>query len=171
MSIDVNEIKKSLSAISKDVTLLDMLIEFERIVDECDMYAYENWNFGELVSGPEISKYWFTTTWMYPKKKMPDPKGGLRLLKYGCKISYAESSFKKLEKHKFSEKDKHGIELTSQYDKPVYKEVPVWLVKIEMPRKFIDDGIEEFIDIDQYNFITIDDDIKEVYEDDDVDQA
>jgi len=30
------------------------LLDFERVLDELDMYAFENWEIGELVSGPDI---------------------------------------------------------------------------------------------------------------------
>jgi hypothetical protein len=33
------------------------LLDFERVLDELDLYAFRNWAIGELVAGPEISKY------------------------------------------------------------------------------------------------------------------
>ena len=51
------------------------LLDFERVLDEVDLYAFKNWSIGELVAGPEIGKYRVTCTFMWPENLMPDPKG------------------------------------------------------------------------------------------------
>ena len=33
------------------------LLDFERVLDELDLYAFKNWQIGELVQGPTIGKY------------------------------------------------------------------------------------------------------------------
>ena len=137
----LKDVKNVLNRISSDQTLMSMLLEFERTLDNVDVYAYQNWDSGEIVEGPEVSKYWFTVTLMYPYKMMPDPDGALRLQKYGCKVTYKEDIFKV------------PVVITdrSDYDDPSLKTAKikkhkVWLVKIVMPRRFIDEGLEE-----QYN--------------------
>ena len=55
------------------------LLDFERVLDELDLYAFQNWKFGELVSGPTISKYKVTCVFMWPEKLMPDPRGARSL--------------------------------------------------------------------------------------------
>ena len=94
MAKNTNEIMALIKRISGQETSLNMLMEFERTLDNTNLYAYKNWMNGELVEGPVIDRYWFTTTWMYPYKMMPDPKGSLRLLKYGCKVSFTEDTLK-----------------------------------------------------------------------------
>jgi hypothetical protein len=32
------------------------LLDFERVLDEMDLYAFKNWDRGELVQGPDIGK-------------------------------------------------------------------------------------------------------------------
>ena len=64
------------------------LLDFERVLDEVDLYAFKNWSIGELVAGPEISKYRVTCTFMWPKNLMPDPRGARRLLPFDCEIEY-----------------------------------------------------------------------------------
>jgi hypothetical protein len=59
------------------------LLDFERVLDELDIYAFKNWDIGELVAGPEISKYRVTCTFMWPEKLMPDPRGARRLVPFG----------------------------------------------------------------------------------------
>ena len=65
-------------------TLLDM----ERVLDELDVYAFRNWEIGELVAGPEVGKYRVTAIFMWPKNLMPDPRGGKRLLPFDCEVVY-----------------------------------------------------------------------------------
>ena len=33
------------------------LLDFERVLDELDIYAFKNWEIGELVEGPDVGKY------------------------------------------------------------------------------------------------------------------
>lgn len=142
MSRNSEEIKNTLSRIANEKSALDMLIEFERTMDNANVFAYKNWINGELVEGPEITKYWFKTTWMWPLKMMPDPDGAMRLIKYGCKVNY--------------KKDVLNVPMRvtapEDWEDPMTKlakkkTVMVWLVEIEMPRKFIDEKLDASIDL------------------------
>lgn len=138
MPQNTKEIKNLLAQVSGNVTSLDMLIEFEKTLDNANLYAYKNWLSGELVNGPEISKYWFTTWWMYPHKLMPDPRGGMRLTKYGCKVKFSTDiletpvRIKGPSSYEESGDNSRAAKL---------KENKVWIVEIQMPRKFIDESI------------------------------
>jgi hypothetical protein len=70
------------------------LLDFERVLDEVDIYAFKNWEIGELVAGPEITKYRVGCTFMWPEKLMPDPRGGKRLLPFDCEVSYRRVEMK-----------------------------------------------------------------------------
>ena len=135
----INDALATLKRVDEDITVLDMLLEFEKTLDNASLYAYKNWMDGELVEGPEINRYWFTTTWMYPKSKMPDPSGGMRLIKYGCKVYFKEDNFK----HPIRVLGPEDIEPgKDQPRKAKMKTTPVWLVTIMMPRKFVDEAQE-----------------------------
>lgn len=143
----VNDVLALIRRVSGKTTALDMLLEFEKVLDHVSLYAYKNWIIGELVEGPDIDRYWFKTTWMYPYKSMPDPEGAMRLTKYGCKVYFSKDTFIETQRV-LDPTDTEGDE-THQPKKAKQKSVPVWLVTIEMPRKFIDeayDGILEFED-------------------------
>jgi hypothetical protein len=111
------------------VTLLD----FERVLDEVDVYAFRNWELGELVAGPEIGRYNVTCTFMWPEKMMPDPRGGRRLLTYDCTVEYRRVMMK------------IPIKITDPSDyrpgtaKAKLIERPVWLVEITMPKSLMSD--------------------------------
>jgi len=112
---------------------LTTLLDFERVLDEVDIYAFKNWTIGELVAGPEIGKYRVTCTFMWPLKLMPDPRGAQRLLPYDCNVEYLKKEIK------------IPIKITDPSDyipgthkaKLITKEV--WLVEITMPKALMND--------------------------------
>lgn len=135
---NLDAIKQTLVGITKGENVLDMLIELERTMDNAEIFAYRNWILGELVSGPDISRYWFTTVWMYPYAMMPDPDAGLRLTKLGAKVNYRKGKFVKPVR----------VRGPSDWSDPISKrakvhESEVWLVTISMPMKYISVGLEQ----------------------------
>ena len=57
----------NLYELSVDGSLLDMLLEIERVLDESHLYAYENWKEGCVVKGPEVKRHWVNIVLQYPK--------------------------------------------------------------------------------------------------------
>ena len=109
------------------------LLDFERVLDELDIYAFKNWVLGELVEGPEIGKYKVTCTFMYPEKLMPDPRGARRLLPFDCTVRFKKTRIKIPVK----------VENPDDYVPGTHKarliEKPVWLVEITMPKSLMSD--------------------------------
>jgi hypothetical protein len=109
------------------------LLDFERVLDELDLYAFANWEIGELVAGPDISKYRVSCTFLWPEKLMPDPRGARRLLPFDCDVKYKKTTMKVPVK----------IEDPSDYRPGTHKakiiEKKVWLVEITMPKSLMSD--------------------------------
>ena len=109
------------------------LLDFERVLDELDLYAFKNWAIGELVSGPDIGKYRVTCIFMWPEKLMPDPRGARRLLPFDCEVKYKKTTMKVPMK----------IENPSDYRPGTQKarlvEKKIWLVEITMPKALMSD--------------------------------
>jgi len=109
------------------------LLDFERVLDELDLYAFKNWQIGELVSGPNIGKYRVTCIFMWPEKLMPDPRGARRLLPFDCEVKYKKTAMKVPMK----------IEDPSDYRPGTKKarliEKKIWLVQITMPKALLSD--------------------------------
>lgn len=109
------------------------LLDFERVLNELDIYAFKNWDIGELVQGPEISKYKVSCIFMWPEALMPDPRGGRRLLPFDCDIKYKKTNMK------------IPVKITdpSDYRPGTHKarimEQKVWLVEITMPKSLLSD--------------------------------
>jgi hypothetical protein len=113
-------------------TLLNLL-DFERVLDELDVYAYRNWALGELVEGPDISKYKVTCIFMWPEKLMPDPRAGRRLLPFDCEVVYKKT------KIKIPIKIENPSDFVAGTKKAKIIEKPVWLVEITMPKSLMSD--------------------------------
>jgi len=140
--MDQNYIIDNLKANTSRDSALETLMDFERVMDTANLYAYKNWLEGEIVEGPHIDRYWVTVTLMYPKKLMPDPEGAMRLTKNGCKVYFAEEEYVTAAKLR-SPDDSEGQDGADgkrpgqTRAKKVVK--PIWLVTVVMPRKYMDD--------------------------------
>lgn len=110
---------------------LNILKNFERVLDELDIYAFDNWIDGELISGPHESKYFIECTFMWPKENMPEPKGGIRLLDYGCKVKFGESQVARVRKIRTPDDIRPGTK------KGKIDHDDVWMVKIKMPKRLM----------------------------------
>jgi hypothetical protein len=161
MSTDLESIKKTLVNVSRGDSILDTLLEFERTLDNSEIFTYKNWMLGELVEGPEIGRYWFKTTWMYPYEMMPDPNGGLRLTKIGAKVGFRKGVFKRPVKVKGPQ---DWVDPESKRAKML--ETEVWLVTIELPMKYIDRGLERIDDIIQQDIDKTNAELADAYGDD-----
>lgn len=133
MTTDLADIIENTKEIYMTNSSLDTLLDFERVLDELDLYAFDNWKMGELVKGPIYEKYWVSCTFMWPHKKMPDPRGGERLLDYGCEIKYSKG------KLSYPVIVKDPIEFKPGTKFPKTAEVSIWLVEIIMPKKLMSD--------------------------------
>ena len=120
---------------------MSILLDYERVLDEADLYAFKNWIKGELVQGPDVGRYTVSCTFMWPYKLMPDPRGVKRLLILGCDIKFNKTKIKvPVEVENYED-----LVPGTNYPKGVEREV--WLVNITVPRQLMDDLKEGSIDL------------------------
>jgi hypothetical protein len=140
-SVDYVSIISTVKGIYTSDGSMSILLDFERVLDDADLYAYNNWLAGELVQGPNLGRYDVTCVFMWPYKLMPDPRGAKRLLALGCKVEFAKSGIKV------------PIEITNYDDfvpgtkYPRMKQRKIWFVKITVPLDLMDDIKEGSIDL------------------------
>jgi len=130
---DVVDIIKNVEQVYDSSTSFQVLKDFERVLDELDLYVYKNWEDGELAAGPKISRHFVTCVFMWPRKDMPDPMGGKRLLDYDCKIRFKKDYVIVPRKIKKPDDIRPGTK-KGKLDREA-----VWLVEIKMPKKLIVD--------------------------------
>lgn len=139
----IQDILDSIKQVTMSQSSLDVLMDFERVLDDMNIYAFLNWGDGELVSGPNITKYRVECTFCWPLKMMPDPSGGERLLQYGAKITYKKAWLV------YPIKIKSEADYRPRMKKPKMARTRVWLVSINLPSHLIKDitkGSTEIMD-------------------------
>tara|TARA_X000001036_G_scaffold26810_1_gene22312 strand:- start:290 stop:820 length:531 start_codon:yes stop_codon:yes gene_type:complete len=132
---EIEELKDTLDNLVDSSSDLNVLIDFEEVLDNLNIYSYKNWEYGEVIAGPEVTKYWVTITLMYPYKLMPDPDAAMRLIKHGARVFYGKDTF--IEPVKITSPDDLMPEDENGKRKPKRIKKPIWLVTIEMPRQFV----------------------------------
>lgn len=112
---------------------VSILLDYERVLDEMDLYAFKNWSSGELVDGPDIGRYSVTCTFLWPAELMPDPRGAKRLLPFGAKVKFKKTTMKVPVKVESPDDYRPGTK------KPKMIEKEVWLVEMELPKYLINE--------------------------------
>jgi hypothetical protein len=135
---------------------LNTLLDFERVLDELDLYVFAHWKEGELIEGPVYEKYFVTCTFMWPYKMMPDPRGGERLLEYDCEVYYSKDTLEYPIKVKTPDDFEPGTKM------PKMGKKPIWLVTIVMPKKLMQEIQQGSLELES---ATLDlEDIESAYE-------
>ena len=130
---DIIDVIKNLQTLSEDNNAFNVLKDFERVLDELDIYVFKNWEEGELISGPNIKRYSVSCKFMWDEKEMPDPAGGKLLTEYGCEVVYSK------EKVLVPRKIKDPSDYRPGTKKGKIDAHPVWMVTIEIPKKLMQD--------------------------------
>lgn len=136
---DTADILRNIETIYGNDNAFAIIKDFERVLDELDLYVYDNWKDGELVEGPIMTKHYVSCKFMWPMKQMPDPMGGKRLLDYDCKVTYKKDQL--ISPRKIIEPD----DVRPGTKKGKLDTAPIWIVEITMPinlMKNIYDGMQ-----------------------------
>jgi len=150
---DIADSESVVKRITDSEDLLSIAIDIEQYFDSNNLYAFKNWIEGEIVGGPFVKRYWVKIVLKYDYHKMPDPDGGLRLLKHGTKIHYDI---------KYEEHPKE-IKSPSDYQpgtkKPKMEKNKVWIITILIPKRFVQNLDSEVMDTydDEVDVNTVDD--------------
>ena len=156
MSNHIKDVIENTKQIYMSDSALNTLMDFERVLDELDIYVFENWKGGELVDGPVYEKYFVTCTFMWPYKKMPDPRAGERLLDYGCEVRFKKDVLEYPIKVKTPNDFKAGTKV------PKLGKAPVWLVEIVMPKKLMFEIERGSLELENENIEA--EDVEQAYE-------
>ena len=138
MSTELEQLKQTLDNLVDSSSDLNVLLDFEEVLDSLHIYSYKNWEYGEVIAGPDVSRYWITIALMYPRNMMPDPDAALRLIKHGAKVYFKKDEL--IEPVKITKPEDLGEpDPKTGERKPKKKKTPVWIVTIEMPRDFVNE--------------------------------
>jgi hypothetical protein len=140
MHHDILDVIRNIQDLYENNSSLAVLKDFERVLDEMDMYVYENWEDGELAYGPKVDRHWITAGFMWPKDKMPNPVAAKRLTELGCKVLYQKSHLVEPRKIK-TESDLRPGTKKGKLDRH-----PIWIVEIQMPKTVAFDIYRGYMD-------------------------
>ena len=137
---DILDIIKNIEEIYDNNTSFQVLKDFERVLDELDLYVFKHWEEGELAAGPKIERHWVTCSFFWPRDRMPDPMGGKRLLDYDCTVKYKKTAILQPRKIRDPDDIRPGTKKGKRESKPI------WIVEIQMPKKLIADIYSGYVD-------------------------
>ena len=137
---DIVDLIKNLQTLTVNDNSFQVLKDFERVLDELDMYVFKNWEDGELLEGPIVNRYTVTCKFMWPRDNMPDPSAAARLLDYGCKVSYQKENIMVPRKIYDPSDFRPGTK------KGKIDAHPIWIVSISMPKKLMQDIYQGYAD-------------------------
>lgn len=154
MTIAVKMLNDHIKKISETNTLLDMLLEFEKVLDTADIYAYKNWVKGEVLEGPMLNRHWVTVKLIYPYESMPDPDGAKRLIARDCLVKYHKDTLITPVKVKsFDDVTLENRPDGSARYKAKTKTEPVWVIEVKMPRRYVDEFASEVVEADEDSYV------------------
>lgn len=142
---DIYDLVKNVETVYSSDTSFQILKDFERVLDQIDLYVYENWQDGELLSGPKITRHFVTCRFMWDRNKMPDPMGGKRLVDYDCKIGYKKDHIT------IPRQIREPDDIRPGSKKGKLDRKPIWVVEIQMPKKLIADIYGAYAEEKQLN--------------------
>ena len=158
MTRQIKDVIQNLQDIHLSDSNVQIIMDFERVIDELGIYVFRNWIKGELVEGPKNEKYFVECTFMWPYKLMPDPAGAQRLLSYECEVIYK----KDILEYPIQVQSPDDFEAGTRIAK--IKKSPIWLVTVRMPKDLLSEIQQGSLEIEGevYDLETID----QAYEDD-----
>jgi hypothetical protein len=133
MQHDILDVIKNLQTLSENNSAFKILKNFERVLDELDIYVFKNWIDGELIEGPIVSRYNVKCKFMWPIKYMPDLDGKKRLEDYGCLVNIDPCNIL------IPRKIKDPSDFRAGTKKGKIDAHPIWIVTIDMPKKLMQD--------------------------------
>ena len=139
MNIELKVLNDKIVEVSNDNTLLDMLMEFEKTLDELNLFAFKNWRKGEILEGPQLNRHRASIQLMFMAEDMPDPDAVKRLLARDMLVKYKKDTLIRPVKVKTYD----DVEVDMKPDggtryKAKTTSHPVWIVQLDVPRKYID---------------------------------
>jgi hypothetical protein len=158
MTVSVQMLNDSIKSISESNTLLDMLLEFEKTLDSLDLYAFKNLQKGELLEGTTLGRHFVNIKLMYPKSEMPDPEGAKRLMARDCLVKYTKESLLRPRKvQTYADVTSEAKPDGRTVYKPKSESSPVWVVSIDMPRRYVDEFNKDVVEVDSEKMVDLED--------------
>ena len=113
-----------------DESLMDVVMECAFFLEQIGALAYRNWDKGEIINGPHVSRFFSTISLMFSAKALPDITVIDRLKSMKCKVSYETDTYRRVVTYR--ESDDENAEY---YQKVV--DHKVWIVTLKIPNRYL----------------------------------
>lgn len=138
----INDIIDNLSVVRENSQSLGILMDFERVLDQLDIYTYKNWYLGELVEGPKSSRYFVTASFMWPETMPPEPRALKKLKNFGIIGSV------RLDEFEYALKPKNHSDFEPGTFMPKMAKKPIWVVDLKIPKDLMQQIETGYADIE-----------------------
>lgn len=110
-----------------ETTLMDAAMECAFFLEELGILGYRNWDKGELVSGPFLSRFHTTVTFMFSMKALPDMLAIDRMKNMNCLTSVKKDVYERVVRKQTSENDYELVKVKHN----------VVLITIKIPNRYL----------------------------------
>lgn len=113
-----------------DETLMDVAMECAYFLEQIGALAYCNWDKGEVINGPNVTRFFSTISLMFSANALPDITVIDRLKSMQCKVSYETDTYRRVVSYK------DGEDQFAEYRQKVVDH-KVWIVTIKIPNRYL----------------------------------
>lgn len=128
--INSSAVYKNTKNIDADGNLLDVAMECAYFMEQIGVLGYRNWDKGEIVNGPHVSRFFSTISLMFSAQSLPDITVIDRLKNMDCKISHETDTYRRVVTYK------EGNQTTDPMSQKVVDH-KVWIVTIKIPNRYL----------------------------------
>ena len=133
------------------------VVRVRRSPDSFDIYAYKNWNKGEVIGGSQIRQIFYPSCSMYDYEDMPDPYAIRRLRENDCKVKMYKDDLVKSKRIEGIEDTEIKVRGTLPRRVAKTERLPVWIVEIKMPRRYVDEFSTEQVEAAEDAYVDMED--------------
>lgn len=138
--INSSVVYRNTKNLDDDASLMDIAMECAYFLEQIGALAYQNWNKGEIVNGPIVTRFYSTVSLMFSCKALPDITVLDRLKSMDCKVSHETDTYRRVVTYKENPDSDNYMQKVVDHK--------VWVVTIKIPNRYLALDGNTIMDID-----------------------
>lgn len=127
--INSSTVYRNTRNLDENETLMDVAMECAYFLEQIGALAYQNWDKGEIISGPSVSRFFSTISLMFSSQALPDITVLDRLTAMDCKVSHTTDTYKRVVSYKEDDPN-------AEFHQKIINH-KVWIVTIKIPNRYL----------------------------------
>lgn len=127
--INSSVVYRNTKNLDDDETLMNVAMECAYFLEQIGALGYRNWDKGEVINGPFVSRFFSTFSLMFSSKALPDTTVLERLKAMDCKVSTETDTYRRVVSYK-----EHPDAEEYQQKLVDHK---AWIVTIKIPNRYL----------------------------------